>query len=74
MRKISAGLAITLEDVAGRPLAVVSSSGLFSWGTQNHPEFLLKRNIIAVALAAIIPRPSFSPRGPMRQPNSRKRR
>jgi glyoxylase-like metal-dependent hydrolase (beta-lactamase superfamily II) len=43
---------IGLEDVAGRPLAIVSPSGLFSWGTQNHPEFLLKRNVIAVALAA----------------------
>ena len=30
----------------------MSPSGLFSWGTQNHPEFLLKRNAIAVALAA----------------------
>ena len=30
----------------------MSPSGLFSWGTQNHPEFLLKRNVIAVALAA----------------------
>ena len=43
---------VGLEDVAGRPLAVMSPSGLFSWGTQNHPEFLLKRNAIAVALAA----------------------
>jgi glyoxylase-like metal-dependent hydrolase (beta-lactamase superfamily II) len=43
---------VGLEDVAGRPLAVVSPSGLFSWGTQNSPEFLLKRNAIAVALAA----------------------
>jgi glyoxylase-like metal-dependent hydrolase (beta-lactamase superfamily II) len=43
---------VGLEDVAGRPLAVMSPSGLFSWGTQNHPEFLLKRNVIAVALAA----------------------
>jgi glyoxylase-like metal-dependent hydrolase (beta-lactamase superfamily II) len=46
------GRPIGLEDVAGRPLAVMSPSGLFSWGTQNHPEFLLKRNVIAVALAA----------------------
>src|SRR6185436_9344564 len=44
--------AVGLENVAGRPLAVMSPSGLFSWGTQNHPEFLLKRNVIAVALAA----------------------
>jgi glyoxylase-like metal-dependent hydrolase (beta-lactamase superfamily II) len=46
------GRPVGLEDVAGRPLAVMSPSGLFSWGTQNHPEFLLKRNVIAVALAA----------------------
>ena len=46
------GRPVGLEDVAGRPLAVTSPSGLFSWGTQNHPEFLIKRNIIAVALAA----------------------
>jgi glyoxylase-like metal-dependent hydrolase (beta-lactamase superfamily II) len=42
---------VGLEDVAGRPLAVMSPSGLFSWGTQNSPEFLLKRNPIVVALA-----------------------
>lgn len=46
------GRPVGLEVVAGRPLAVMSSSGLFSWGTQNHPEFLLKRNVVAVALAA----------------------
>src|SRR5688572_1757669 len=46
------GKPVGLEDVAGRPLAVMSPSGLFSWGTQNHPEFLLKRNVIAIALAA----------------------
>src|SRR5688572_12647242 len=46
------GAPVGLEDVAGRPLAVMSPSGLFSWGTQNHPEFLLRRNVIAVALAA----------------------
>ena len=43
---------IGLENVAGRPLAVMSGSGLFSWGTQNHPEMALRRNVIAVALAA----------------------
>jgi len=52
LTKTADGRAVGLEDVAGRPLAVMSPSGLFSWGTQNHPEFLLKRNVIAVALAA----------------------
>jgi len=46
------GKAVGLENVAGRPLAVVSPSGLFSWGTQNSPEFLLKRNVIGIILAA----------------------
>jgi glyoxylase-like metal-dependent hydrolase (beta-lactamase superfamily II) len=46
------GKAVGLENVAGRPLAVTSPSGLFSWGTQNSPEFLLKRNVIAIVLAA----------------------
>lgn len=43
---------VGLENVAGRPLAVMSPSGLFSWGTQNHPEFLLRRNVVTLALAA----------------------
>jgi glyoxylase-like metal-dependent hydrolase (beta-lactamase superfamily II) len=43
---------VGLENVAGRPLTVVSGSGLFSWGTQNHPAMALKRNVIAVARAA----------------------
>jgi len=46
------GKAVGLENVAGRPLAVVSPSGLFSWGTQNSPEFLLKRNVIGIVMAA----------------------
>jgi len=52
LTKTTDGRAVGLEDVAGRPLAVMSPTGLFSWGTQNHPESLLKRNVIAVALAA----------------------
>jgi glyoxylase-like metal-dependent hydrolase (beta-lactamase superfamily II) len=43
---------VGLENVAGRPLAVMSPSGLFSWGTQNSPEFLLRRNIITIMRAA----------------------
>jgi glyoxylase-like metal-dependent hydrolase (beta-lactamase superfamily II) len=46
------GKAVGLENVAGRPLAVMSPSGLFSWGTQNSPEFLLKRNVIGIVVAA----------------------
>lgn len=46
------GKGVGLENVAGRPLAVMSPSGLFSWGTQNSPEFLLKRNIIGIVMAA----------------------
>ena len=46
------GKAVGLENVAGRPLAVVSPSGLFSWGTQNSPEFLIRRNAIGIVLAA----------------------
>lgn len=44
---------VGLENVEGRPLAVMSASGLFSWGTQNHPSFLLRRNIVTVMLAAM---------------------
>ena len=46
------GTYVGLENVAGRPLAVMSPSGLFSWGTQNHPGFLLARNVITVVLVA----------------------
>jgi glyoxylase-like metal-dependent hydrolase (beta-lactamase superfamily II) len=52
---------VGLENVAGRPLAVMSPSGLFSWGTQNSPEFLLRRNAITVALAAASTAPETAP-------------
>jgi len=52
---------VGLENVAGRPLAVVSPSGLFSWGTQNSPAFLLRRNAISVALAAAETAPETPP-------------
>jgi glyoxylase-like metal-dependent hydrolase (beta-lactamase superfamily II) len=48
----SDGRAIGLERVAGRPLAVVSPAGLFSWGTQNSPQMALLRNPVSLALAA----------------------
>lgn len=44
---------VGLEAVEGRPLAVMSPSGLFSWGTQNDPSFLLRRNVVSVMLAAM---------------------
>jgi glyoxylase-like metal-dependent hydrolase (beta-lactamase superfamily II) len=46
------GGTVGLENVEGRPLAVTSESGLFSWGTQNSPAFLLRRNIVTVLRAA----------------------
>jgi len=46
------GKPVGLENVAGRPLAVTSPSGLFSWGTQNSPEFLLRRNVLGIVMAA----------------------
>jgi glyoxylase-like metal-dependent hydrolase (beta-lactamase superfamily II) len=54
------GKLVGLENVAGRPLAVMSPSGLFSWGSQNSPEFLLRRNVVTVALAAA----NSAPEGP----------
>jgi len=36
----------------GRPNIVTSVNGLFSWSTHNSPEFLVRRNPIAVALSA----------------------
>jgi glyoxylase-like metal-dependent hydrolase (beta-lactamase superfamily II) len=44
---------VGLENVEPRPLAVVSPAGLFSWGTQNSPEMLLRRNVVTVLLAAV---------------------
>jgi hypothetical protein len=43
---------VGLENVEGRPLAVMSGTGLFSWGTQNSPGMLLRRNVVSVLLAA----------------------
>jgi glyoxylase-like metal-dependent hydrolase (beta-lactamase superfamily II) len=49
------------EGAGGKPIGIESienvtfastPSGLFSWGTQNSPEWLLKRNIVSIALAA----------------------
>lgn len=43
---------VGLENVEPRPLAVMSPSGLFSWGTQNSPTMALKRNVIAIVRGA----------------------
>ena len=43
---------VGLEEVGQRPLAAVSASGLFSWGTQNSPAMTLRRNVVVVALSA----------------------
>jgi glyoxylase-like metal-dependent hydrolase (beta-lactamase superfamily II) len=42
---------VGIESIEGVTFAT-TPSGLFSWGTQNSPEWLLKRNPIAIALAA----------------------
>lgn len=55
------GVGIGLENVGGRPLAVMAPSALFSWGTQNSPAMLLRRNVIAVALAALATRTLDTP-------------
>ncbi|HJN43186.1 MAG TPA: hypothetical protein QF572_03270 [Vicinamibacterales bacterium] len=44
---------VGIEVIPQRPTIATSPSGLFSWGTQNHPEFLLRRNVISVVLAAV---------------------
>jgi len=36
----------------GRPNMATSVNGLFSWATHNTPELLLRRNVVAIALAA----------------------
>jgi glyoxylase-like metal-dependent hydrolase (beta-lactamase superfamily II) len=59
------GKLVGLENVAGRPLAVMSPSGLFSWGSQNSPEFLLRRNVVTVALAAANSAPEEPPQDKM---------
>jgi len=43
---------VGIEIVGTRPIIATSPGGLFSWGTQNSPEFLLKRNAVTIALAA----------------------
>jgi glyoxylase-like metal-dependent hydrolase (beta-lactamase superfamily II) len=44
---------VGIEIVGTRPVIATSPTGLFSWGTQNSPEFLLRRNVVTIALAAV---------------------
>lgn len=43
---------VGVEIIPPRPIISTSPGGLFSWGTQNSPEFLLRRNAVSIALAA----------------------
>src|SRR3989475_4577342 len=43
---------IGIDIVGTRPIIATTPDGLFSWGTQNSPEFLLRRNVVSIALAA----------------------
>jgi hypothetical protein len=43
---------VGIEIVGKRPVIATSPGGLFSWGTQNSPEFLLRRNPVTIAIAA----------------------
>lgn len=45
------GKPIGIESVGGVTFAT-TPAGLFSWGTQNSPEWLLRRNAVSIALAA----------------------
>jgi glyoxylase-like metal-dependent hydrolase (beta-lactamase superfamily II) len=47
----AAGKSIGIESIENVTFAT-TPSGLFSWGTQNSPEWLLKRNVVSIALAA----------------------
>jgi hypothetical protein len=40
------GKPVGIEIVGTRPIIATSPGGLFSWGTQNSPEFLLRRNAV----------------------------
>src|SRR5438874_4286013 len=46
------GKPVGIEIVGTRPIIATSPGGLFSWGSQNSPEFLLRRNAVTIALAA----------------------
>lgn len=43
---------IGVEYVGMRPVVATSPGGLFSWGTQNSPLLLLRRNVVSIVQAA----------------------
>ena len=51
-RENASAKAIGIESVGGVTFAT-TPSGLFSWGTQNSPEWLLRRNPVSVLLTAL---------------------
>jgi glyoxylase-like metal-dependent hydrolase (beta-lactamase superfamily II) len=46
------GKPVGLDYVGTRPVVATSVGGLFSWGTQNSPDIALRRNVVAILLAA----------------------
>ena len=42
---------VGIEIVGTRPVIATSPGGLFSWGTQNSPDFFLRRNPVTIAIA-----------------------
>ena len=51
LTKAEGGKAIGIESIDGVTF-VTTPGGLFSWGTQNSPEWMLRRNPVSIALAA----------------------
>jgi glyoxylase-like metal-dependent hydrolase (beta-lactamase superfamily II) len=52
LTKNDAGKPIGLESIDGVTF-VTTPGGLFSWGTQNSPEWMLKRNPVSIVLSAL---------------------
>jgi hypothetical protein len=50
-REKADGVPFGIESIEGVTFAT-TPSGLFSWGTQNSPEWMLKRNAVSVVLAS----------------------
>src|SRR5215469_12871661 len=43
---------VGIEIVGTRPIIATTPGGLFSWGSQDSPDFLLRRNVVSIILAA----------------------